>query len=69
MTVRIRRPDNERLVEVKGEAIGVAKSPTEARELAAYWSRMLKSVASLRIRQSQEPRRCPGRKQDSGATD
>ncbi len=56
MTVEIRQAGNEWLVEVRGEPIGVADSPAEARALAEYWEARLECIARWRRAQPDERR-------------
>jgi SH3-like domain-containing protein len=52
MSVRVRRVDEQWLVEIKGQPIGVATSECEARRLADYWSSKLQWVKRRRLLRS-----------------
>jgi len=52
MSVRMRRVDDEWLVEFKGQPIGAVTTELEARRLADYWRSKLKSVRNRRLLRS-----------------
>ena len=52
MSIDIRQVGHEWLVEVKGKAIGTAKTELEARQLADCWTAKLRWVATWRLGQS-----------------
>jgi len=49
MSVRVRQFDDQWLVEIKGEPIGLATTEHEATRLAEYWSSKLKWVRNRRL--------------------
>jgi hypothetical protein len=59
MTVEIRQAGNEWFVEVRGEPIGTAVSPGEARALAAYWKGRLECFARRLKDPAEEGRELP----------